>query len=101
MTVGTQPVIYASERAINETMNTIESMNAATLNQDDALSFQKTAPVLLPNSRPVIEPQPGQRSDVNGKSPELGRPKKSNRRRNIIAGIATLVTGLVTGVYYF
>ena len=76
-------------------------MNAATLNQDDALTFRKVAPALLPSNRQVIEPEAEQPNAVNGKSPESATPKKNNRRRHVIASVATLVVGLATGIYYF
>ena len=42
-----QTVLSASESEINQTLNVIENMNAATLNQDDALTFRKVAPCLF------------------------------------------------------
>ena len=76
-------------------------MNAATLNQEDARTFRKVAPALLPSSRQVIEPESAPANTVNGNSPEAGAPKKNHHRRNVIAGIATLVLGVATGIYYF
>jgi membrane fusion protein (multidrug efflux system) len=81
-------------------MNTVETMNAAPLNQNDSLSFRKVAPVLLPNSRQVVEPESAPANTVNGKSPEPNTTKKNNRRRQVIAGIVTLAACLATGIYY-
>jgi membrane fusion protein (multidrug efflux system) len=75
-------------------------MNAATLNQDDALTFRKAVPAVSPGSRVVIEPEPEQPHFVNGNSPESGTPKRNNRR-HLIVGFATLVIGVATAIYYF
>jgi membrane fusion protein (multidrug efflux system) len=82
-------------------LNVVKNMNAATLNQEDARTLRKVVPALLPGSRQIIEPESAPANSVNGNSPEAGAPKKSNRRRNVIAGIATLVVGVATGIYYF
>jgi membrane fusion protein (multidrug efflux system) len=76
-------------------------MNAATLNQDDALTFRKVTPLRLPGNRLVAEPTPELTKVENGTSTESGTPKKNNLRRNLIAGIATLVVSAATGIYYF
>jgi membrane fusion protein (multidrug efflux system) len=76
-------------------------MNAATLKQEDALTFRKVTPARLPANRSVVEPTPEQPKIEIENSPEDGTPKKSNRRRNLIAGIATLAVGVATGIYYF
>jgi membrane fusion protein (multidrug efflux system) len=84
-----------------KTINPVKKMNAKTLNQDETLTFGKVTPLRLPSSRPVSEPEPEQPHMVNGNSPGVGAPKKGNRRRNIIAGVATLVVSVATGIYYF
>ncbi|MGH7951302.1 MAG: HlyD family secretion protein [Limisphaerales bacterium] len=75
-------------------------MNTATLNPNDSLSFRKIATPTLPNNRLVIEPEDEQLVAVKGKSPEPAAPKKSNRRRNLYLGLATLAATLATGIYY-
>jgi membrane fusion protein (multidrug efflux system) len=86
---------------MNETMKTVKTMNPAILNQDDAWSFRKVTPPLLPGNRLVVEPKPEQAKIENENSGEAGAPKKSNRWRNLIAGVATVVVGVATGIYYF
>jgi len=82
-------------------MNTLKTMNAATLNQEDALTLRKVTPLRLPGNRLIVEPTPELPKVERGTSTESGTPKKNNLRRNLIAGIATLVVGAATGVYYF
>jgi len=86
---------------MNKTLNVIKNMNAATLNQEDALTFRKVTPARLPTNRSVVEPTPEPPQIEIENSPEAGAPKKNNRRRNLIAGVATLVVGVSTGIYYF
>ena len=76
-------------------------MNAATLNQSDDRAFRKITPALLPSSRQIVEPESAPASSINGNSPEAGAPKKNNRLRNLVAGVATLAVGVATGIYYF
>ena len=76
-------------------------MNAATLNQEDTLSFQKVTTPQLPGNRVLVESAPEQPKTVKVTSAEAGTPKKSNRKRNLIAGVATLVIGVATGIYYY
>ena len=76
-------------------------MNAATLNQDDSRPFGKVTTPALPNNRLVFESEEEQASRVNGRSPQNGAPKKSNRRRNLIVGLTALVVTVATGVYYY
>lgn len=82
-------------------MKPTKIMNAATLNHDDVLPFQKVKPTSLPNHRQVVEIEMEQPNRINGESPDSGASKKNNRRRNLIAAIATLVVGVATTVYYF
>ena len=76
-------------------------MNAATLKQEDALTFRKVTPARLPANRSVVEPTPEQPKIEIENSPEDGAPKKNNRLRNLVAGVATLAVGVATGIYYF
>jgi len=76
-------------------------MNIATLDQEDALTFRKAAPELLPGKRMVIETGPEPSSAANGNSSAPGAPKKSHRRRQLFAGVATLAVSVATGIYYF
>jgi membrane fusion protein, multidrug efflux system len=82
-------------------MNTVEVMNSAILNQSDSVSFSKVSAPTLPNNRAVIETEEDQSNAVNGESPKASAPKKSNRRRNLIVGVAALAATLATGVYYY
>jgi membrane fusion protein (multidrug efflux system) len=86
---------------MNETLNAVKNMNAATLNQSDDRAFRKITPALLPSSRQIVEPESAPASSINGNSPEAGAPKKNNRLRNLVAGVATLAVGVATGIYYF
>jgi hypothetical protein len=79
--LGTQAVINPSESDINETLNAVKNMNAATLNQEDALTFRKVTPARLPANRSVVEPTPEPPSRLKLKI----RPKPA-RRKKIIAG---------------
>jgi membrane fusion protein (multidrug efflux system) len=76
-------------------------MKAATLNQDAALTFGKVAPVRLPAERSAAEPTTEQSKIEIENSPKTSRPKNNNRRRNLIASLATVVVGVATGIYYF
>jgi membrane fusion protein (multidrug efflux system) len=71
-------------------------MNAATLNQNDSSTFAKATPPALPESRPGIAPETMLPSaDLDG------TPKKSNRRRNLLAGGAILAVSVATAIYYY
>ena len=94
-------MLSPSESDINETLNTVKNMKAATLNQDAALTFGKVAPVRLPAERSAAEPTTEQSKIEIENSPKTSRPKNNNRRRNLIASLATVVVGVATGIYYF
>src|SRR5271170_5010397 len=82
------------------TMNPANTMNAATLNEDDSLSFGKVTIPTLPGGRLIGDLKPEQSTSVNGNSPAAGEPKKNNRRRHIFAGVAVLAVSVATAVYY-
>ncbi len=75
-------------------------MNAATLNHYDAIALGKLTPALPPNNRPVTAPETVQENHANGKLPDVGTPKQSNRLRHLIAGVAVLSVGVATAIYY-
>jgi len=76
-------------------------MNVTALNHEDFRPFGKVTTPALPNKRLVLESEEEQASRVNGHSPQNSTPKKSNRRRNLILGLTTLVATVATGVYYY
>ena len=55
----------------------------------------------MPSNRQVIEPESAPANTVNGNSPKTSTPKNNNRRRHLVAGVATVAVGLATGIYYF
>ena len=81
-------------------MNATEPMNAATLNQENTLTFRALTPALPPSPRPISEPEAPQPAVVTEPASESGAPKKSNRLRHLAAGVAVLAAGLAAAVYY-
>lgn len=80
-------------------LNTEKNMNTATLNRTDLLSADRVLTPALPGNRMIIAPEPEEATTPNGKAPAV--PAKSNRRRNLYAGLAILAASLATGIYYF
>ena len=85
---------------IKATMNATEPMNAATLNQENTLTFRALTPALPPNPRPVSEPEVPQPAVVHEPATESGAPRQSNRLRHLAASVAVLAAGVVAAVYY-
>jgi membrane fusion protein (multidrug efflux system) len=81
-------------------MNATEPMNAATLNQENPVSFRALTPALPPNQRPVSEPAAPQSAVASEPAPESGAPRQRNRLRHLAAGVAMLAVGLAAGTYY-
>ncbi len=84
-----------------------ENMNAGTLNRNDVeleRSGQFSEVTSTPSAnRVVLQPEETVRvrtSVAYEQSSKNGAPKKSNRRRRLIVGIAALTAALATGVYY-
>jgi membrane fusion protein, multidrug efflux system len=86
----------------NDAMKTIENTNGQKLDREDEQFFRTATPTDLPNHRARIESETvePQAEAINGQSSQNSTPRKNNRRRNLLAGIAVLVAGLATGVYY-
>ena len=83
-------------------MKTIETTNGNARNHEDSEFLGTTAPTALPNNRLAIESETDDRqlNAANGQPAENGAPGKKNRSRRLFAGIAALMIGLATGVYY-
>lgn len=86
----------------NDKMKTTDAPNGNALGHEDTRFLETTTPMDLPNHRMVIESETAGRQPnvVNGKSSPNGVPKRDNRRRHLIAGVAALAVGLATGAYY-
>jgi len=83
-------------------MKTTDITNGNARNHEGSQLNRTTTLTDLPDDRLVIESETGDRQPnaVNGQSSSNGTPKKNKRRRHFVAGIAALVIGLATGVYY-
>lgn len=81
-------------------MKAAENTNTVTLDRHDSPSLRGLTLSTTPNNRPVVDPDElvvEQAEDGNGVP---GAPKKSNRRWQLVAGIAALVVAAAVGTYY-
>ena len=81
-------------------MKAVENTNAARLNHHNAPPLRAITPQTMPGNRFAVDGEEliaENPAAHNGHSPE---PKKNNRRRNIVVGIAALAVTLAVGTYY-
>ena len=84
-------------------MNAAETMNTATLDHSNSLPLLEARPSEADQNRYVAEPEETIRKSSRNGAGEFHQPiapKKNNRHRHILVGVAALVVTAAVGIYY-
>lgn len=81
-------------------MRAAENTNAAILDQHDSPSLRAVPSQKASSSRFVVDHEESDAENSAANNGDSAAPMKSNRRRNIVIGIAALAAAVAVGTYY-
>jgi len=84
----------------NDFMKAAENTSLPTLNHNDSPSLRVVTPQTTPSNRFAVDHEESIANDSAANNGDSAAPKKSNRRRKIVIGIAALAVGVAVGTYY-